>query len=92
MVGGVFFPGKHYHASFDVTEQNGNYHVAFRSSDNTEIAIDAKETESLPGSSIFETLAHASEFFKNGDLGYSPNQDKFEGLKLKAYHWGSETT
>jgi len=37
--------------------------------------------------SIFETLNNASDFFENGDLGYSPNKDKFDGLRLKAYNW-----
>jgi hypothetical protein len=37
--------------------------------------------------SIFETLKDASDFFKNGDLGYSPNKDKFDGLRLKVYNW-----
>ena len=87
LVGGRLFPGRHHYAHFEVSEQNGNYHVAFKSKDNTEISIDAKETQELPARSIFESLAQASEFFKNGELGYSPNHDKFEGLKLKTYQW-----
>lgn len=86
-IGGRIFPGKHYHAKFNVAEDNGNYHIDFKSSDNTEISIDASETTTFNVNSIFETLENASDFFKNGDLGYSPNKDKFDGLKLKTYKW-----
>lgn len=87
LIGGRIFPGKHYHAKFNVEESNGNYHIDFKSSDGTEILIDAIETKPFNDNSIFETLENASDFFEKGDLGYSPNKTKFEGLKLKAYTW-----
>ncbi len=87
LVGGRIFPGKHYFAKFHVEEKDGNYHVDFKSSDDTEMNIDASETAIFSDKSIFETLENASEFFENGDLGYSPNKDKFDGLRLKAYTW-----
>lgn len=87
LVGGRVFPGKHYYAKFNVQEANGNYHIDFKSSDDTEILIDARETKLFSDKSIFKTLEHASDFFKNGDLGYSPNNNRFEGLRLKAYKW-----
>ncbi len=80
LVGGRLFPGKHYYAKFNVKEGNGNYHIDFKSSDDTETLIDAVETKIFNDNSIFETLHNASNFFKNGELGYSPNKDKFEGL------------
>jgi len=86
-VGGRIFPGRHYLARFNVKENNGNYHIDFKSSDDTEIIIDATETMLFDHQSIFETLSNAYEFFKNGDLGYSPNKDKFDGLRLNAYKW-----
>ncbi len=87
MVGGRFFPGKHYLAQFEVQEKNGNYRIGFKSSDATEILIDARETTNFNPQSIFETLENASLFFEKGDLGYSPNGDQFDGLQLKAYKW-----
>lgn len=87
LVGGRIFPGRHYYAKFNIEENNGNYHIDFKSADNTEILIDATETRSFSDQSIFETLDNASDFFKNGDLGYSPNKHKFDGLRLKAYNW-----
>ena len=87
LVGGRIFPGKHYSAKFNVAEENGNYHIDFKSSDDTEVSIEATETDLFSDQSIFGTLNNASSFFENGDLGYSPNKDKFDGLRLKAYKW-----
>ncbi|RZJ48344.1 MAG: hypothetical protein EOO19_07490 [Chryseobacterium sp.] len=87
LVGGRLFPGKSYLAKFNVNEENRNYHIDFKSSDNTEISIDAAETPTLNENSIFGNLNNASDFFEKGDLGYSPNKEKFEGLKLNAYEW-----
>lgn len=88
LLGLRIFPGKHYYAKFNIEEKNGNYHIDFKSADDTKILIDAKETKSFNDKSIFGTLEAASDFFENGDLGYSPNKDKFDGLRLKAYKWG----
>ncbi|MFT3705121.1 MAG: DUF2071 domain-containing protein [Agriterribacter sp.] len=87
IVGGRFFPGKHHLAKFNVVEANGSYHIDFTSSDDTSISIDAKETKLFDTKSIFETLENASDFFEKGELGYSPNKTKFDGLKLRAYNW-----
>lgn len=86
-VGGRLFPGKHYLAKFNVQETNGNYHIDFKSSDETTTSIDATETKVFNENSIFGTLENASKFFENGDLGYSTNKNKFDGLRLKAYKW-----
>jgi hypothetical protein len=87
LVGGRLFPGKHYLAKFNVQEANGNYHIDFMSSDLTTIWVDAKETSTFDTSSIFKTIENASDFFENGELGYSPNEEKFDGLKLQIYKW-----
>jgi len=87
LAGGRIFPGRHYHADFDVKETNGHYHVAFRSSDGTTISIDGDETDTLNENSIFKTLDTASKFFENGAVAYSPNGDKFDGLELEAFNW-----
>jgi len=87
LVGGRIFPGKHYLAKFNVKEENSNYHVDFTSADNTSISIDARETSTFDTQSIFGTLENVSGFFEKGDVGYSPNKDKFEGLKLQTYKW-----
>lgn len=88
--GGRIFPGKHFHAKFDVKEKSGHYHIAFKSSDGTTISVDGNKTDKLNSNSIFDNLDEASKFFENGDLGYSPNQDNFDGLLLKTFNWKIE--
>jgi hypothetical protein len=87
LVGGRIFPGKHHYAKFNVEEHSGNYHIDFISSDNTEILIDAAQTTIFSTESVFETLENASDFFAKGELGYSPNKNKYDGLRLKTYRW-----
>ena len=90
LVGGRVFPGKHYFAKFNVTEENDNYHLDFTSSDDTRIEIDAIKSTEFNSNSIFETLDEVSKFFENGSVGYSPNGNNFEGLKLETYNWEVE--
>jgi hypothetical protein len=90
LAGGRLFPGRHFHAKFDVNEANGHYHIAFKSSDGTTISIDGDKTEKLNSNSIFENLENASNFFERGAVGYSPNGDKYDGLKLKTLNWKVE--
>jgi len=87
LVGGKLFPGKHHLAKFNVVESNQDYHIDFTSSDNTNISIDAKEVAQFNSHSIFETLENVSSFFEKGAVGYSPNGNKFDGLKLATYNW-----
>ena len=87
ILGGRIFPGRHYLAKFNVKEEKGNYHIDFTSSDNTSISIDAKDASHFNPNSIFKTLENVSDFFEKGAVGYSPNRDKYEGLKLQAYNW-----
>lgn len=87
LTGGRIFPGRHYKAKFDVNEEGLNYHIAFESSDGTTISVDAKLTNHLSDHSIFKDLATASDFFKEGSLGYSPNGNKYDGLRLNTYQW-----
>jgi hypothetical protein len=86
-VGGRLFPGKHYRASFDVREKDGDYHVAFKSSDGALVSVDAHVTSEFSPQSVFGDLNTASAFFKAGSLGFSPNGNKYDGLLLNAYKW-----
>ena len=85
--GGRIFPGKHYHAKFDVEEENGSYHIALKSSDGTSISVDASISEEFNNNSIFKNLESASQFFKKGSLGYSPNGIDYDGLELQTFTW-----
>jgi hypothetical protein len=90
LAGGRIFPGRHHRAKFNVKEENGHYHIAFKSSDGTTISIDGDKAEELNSNSIFENLDNASKFFEGGAVGYSPNRDKYDGLKLKTFNWKME--
>jgi hypothetical protein len=87
IVGGRLFPGKHYLARFNVKEANDSYHIDFTSSDDTSISIDATASNHFDPNSIFGTLKNVSEFFEKGSVGYSPNGNRYEGLKLQTYTW-----
>ncbi len=87
LLGGRLFPGRHYHAKFDVNENDGNYYVAFKSSDGTVISVDARLTNSFNPNSVFKDLSAASDFFKAGSTGYSPNGHRYEGLSLHTDQW-----
>jgi hypothetical protein len=87
LLGGRLFPGKHHLANFNVDEKDDKYHIDFTSSDSTNISIDAVEAKTFDKTSIFETLKNVSDFFEKGAVGYSPNNKKFDGLRLKAYKW-----
>lgn len=90
LVGGRVFPGRHYFAKFNVIEQNNHYHINFTSSDNTTIEINAELSEYFDKNSIFKTIDNVSVFFENGSIGYSPNGNIYEGLKLETYKWRVE--
>jgi hypothetical protein len=87
ILGGRLFPGKHFLARFNVKEGGGKYHIDFTSSDNTSISIDAEETREFDPNSVFGTLENVSAFFEKGAIGYSPNGENYEGLKLQTYKW-----
>jgi hypothetical protein len=87
LAGGRIFPGKHHLAKFEVQETGNTFNVAFTSSDNTSISIKGTVTSTFKPSSIFGTLDTASRFFKKGELGYSPNGDKYDGMQLKTSNW-----
>ena len=90
LAGGRIFPGRHFHAKFDVKEENNHDHIAFKSSDGTTISIDGEKTEKLNPNSIFQNLGNASKFFEGGAVGYSPNGNNYDGLKLKTFDWKVE--
>jgi hypothetical protein len=90
VVGGRIFPGRHFHAKFEVNEESDHYHVAFKSSDNTSISVTAHKAVELNPDSIFQHIDNASCFFEAGSVGYSPNGNKYDGLRLDTASWKVE--
>lgn len=89
LAGGRIFPGVHHFAKFDVKEENEQFNIGFKSEDNTYLAIEAKESSTWDNQSIFDNQDGASEFFKQGSIGYSPTGlgKAFHGLELKTKKW-----
>lgn len=88
--GGRLFPGVHHRADFTVRESSTDVEVAVRSRDgSTRMEIAAQLTAVLPSTSIFPSLAAASDFFENGSLGYSATSrpGRFDGLELRTDCW-----
>jgi len=85
--GGRVFPGKHFHASFDVKEEKGSFQINIRHSAKTIVSLSAETAAQFSHQSIFSSLENASRFFENGAVGYSPNEDKLEGLELRTFNW-----
>ena len=81
--------GIHSHSTFTVAEEAGHYAVSFQSPDGTQLAVEARETHAWPASSLFSTLAQASEFFRRGAVGYSPRSSGpgFDGVELHTNDW-----
>jgi hypothetical protein len=93
LVGGRVFPGRHHHATFDVSESDGRFAVALRSEDDsTRVNVVGRTASSLPADSVFATLADASRFFEGGAVGYSATSDAdtHDGLELRIAHWRVE--
>jgi|SRR6185437_4941061 len=88
--GGHLFPGLHHLADFSVVENAGVYKVNIKSKDNNIISISAKLTHEFNKKSIFGSIEAASEFFRNGSIGFSPNKSEYDGLELKTLTWHVE--
>lgn len=85
--GGRLFPGIHHLAKFDVDENDDEYKIHIVSSDENVIAINAKQSANFNAGSIFKNLETASEFYKNGSIGFSPNKSGYDGMELKTSQW-----
>jgi len=92
LAGGRFFPGIHRAARFQVREWNDGLSLSVVSRDGrTRIAIRATVATTFPHDSVFGSLGEASEFFRNGSVGYSPSgSDSFDGMELRTTGWRVE--
>ncbi len=93
LVGGRLFPGIQHHAHFVSHDEKEHYEVSLKSDDSTtEVSVKGHLTQHLPKDSVFVSLEEASEFFKNGSLGYSASksQQQFQGMELCCQNWEVE--
>jgi hypothetical protein len=90
IVGGRIFPGEHGLADFDVTDEGARIAMSIRSRDGRmSVQLRASESDSLPASSCFGSLAESSAFFEGGSVGYSVTRDccRLDGIRLQTNGW-----
>jgi len=86
VAGGRVVPGEHHAARFLVADIGARVDFSMWSRDGSvTVRVVGDDTESLPASSCFSSLAEASAFFEGGRLGYSVTRDggRLDGLLLR---------
>lgn len=89
-LGGRLFPGVHSFARFDVVESERDLHVTYATRDNsTRVSVDVRTVDEFGGSMLFPDLTAASDFFREGRIGYSASRDgsRLDGLELSTDAW-----
>ncbi|MEO6848291.1 MAG: DUF2071 domain-containing protein [Chthoniobacterales bacterium] len=88
--GGRIFPGQHHPASFSIRDDLKHVDFNMQAIDGSvSMRVVGEESETLPASSCFSSLAEVSEFFESGSLGYSVTRDdqRLDGLILRTIDW-----
>ena len=90
LAGGRIFPGEHQLADFAVTDHASRISMSIRARDGRmSVQLRAHESESLPDTSCFKSLAESSAFFEGGGVGYSVTRDccRLDGIRLQTDAW-----
>lgn len=90
LLAGKLLHWPHYPASFQSNESNGRYSVKMESADGyAGLSIAAGVVEKFPEHSMFDSVEHASECFRDCALGISPSTSpaKFKSIELKTKSW-----
>lgn len=93
LVGGKVFPGIHHAAKFEINETENHFKLEMQSEDGEAfVRVAARVIDGMPGGSVFNSLAEASDFFHGGALGWSarPMHGEFDGLELVCREWRME--
>lgn len=88
--GGRIFPGEHHLADFEITDDGSEISISIRARDEgMALEVCGHESDALPETSCFESLAEASTFFEGGSIGYSSTRDdgRLDGLRLEIDGW-----
>ena len=88
--GGRIFPGEHLMADFTVTDEGSRISMSIRARDGRmAVHLRARESDSLPATSCFGSLAESSAYFEGGSVGYSVTRDccRFDGIRLETDGW-----
>lgn len=90
LAGGRLFPGEHHLANFRVTDNRTSIQMSMHAQDGgVDIELRGKSSDSLPSTSIFNSLAESSAFFETGSLGYSATSSptRLDGIVLDTKEW-----
>jgi len=90
LTGGRIFSGEHHLASFRVVDDGSRIDFAMQSCDKiASVRVRGFDSDALPPSSRFASLAESSHFFEGGSLGYSVTRQphRMDGLRLKTLDW-----
>jgi hypothetical protein len=88
--GGRLFPGEHCLADFDVSDDGARIAMNVHARDGKmALQLRARESDALPETSCFESLAETSSYFEGGSVGYSVTRDccRLDGIQLKTEGW-----
>ena len=88
--GGRVFPGEHHLADFAVQDDGATVAMSIHSRDGRmSVRLRAHESDALPSSSCFGSLAESSVFFAGGCVGYSVTGDgcRLDGIRLQTEGW-----
>ena len=91
--GGRIFPGIYMKSNFKVITDGRRYKVNIRDTyGNTIMNIECSISEKLNQSSVFEDIDEISDFFKYGNIGWSPKKQngEFDVIELKTVGWQME--
>jgi hypothetical protein len=92
--GGRIYPGAHHRATFQVRDiAGGDLRIALNSRDSSaRVDVTVHSGFDFTSSRLFPDLRSASEFFRNGSIGYSGTKTpgRFDGLELHASKWSVE--
>ncbi len=86
--GGRLFPGNHYDATFDVTNEGQRWTVAM-DGEHASVHVEATLSDELPADSVFDTVGAASSFVESDTIGYSPTREngELEPVELVTEEW-----
>ena len=92
--GGRIYPGSHHRADFQIDEDAvGGLRAAFRSRDGSaRVDVTVSPGFDFTRSRLFADLRSASEFFRDGSVGYSATRTagRYDGLELQTSAWHVE--
>lgn len=90
LLAGKLFSWPHYPANFQVQEANGKYSLKMQSEDlDTSLLVEAKLSDTFPSDSMFTSVDHASECFRDCPVGISPSSHagRFKKIRLQTKTW-----